>query len=118
MRPHGRARVDLYKPQAFAVCDSCGFLHNHVDLKWQFEYAGLQLQNMRMLKCPKCLDIPQIQLQPIILPADPVPIMNARPQDYTTAETDWRVTQDDAIRITQDDKKRVVQSSATQAEEG
>jgi hypothetical protein len=117
-RYHGRAQVDANHPSAFAICDSCGFLYNHRDLNWQFEYAGMQLQNMRMLKCPKCLDTPQVQLQPVILPADPPPVLNARPMDYTTAETDWRVTQDGDIRSTQDEKLRVVQSSATEAEEG
>jgi hypothetical protein len=117
-RYHGRAQVDPQYPSAFAVCDSCGFLYNHKDLQWQFEYAGLNLQNMRMLKCQRCLDIPQIQLQPVILPADPPPVINARPEDYTNAETDYRVTQDGAIRITQDDDLRVIQSSATEAEDG
>jgi hypothetical protein len=38
--------------------------------------------------CSSCEDTPQEQLRAIILPADPVPIINPRVQDYAAAETD------------------------------
>jgi hypothetical protein len=38
--------------------------------------------------CSHCEDTPQEQLRAIILPADPVPILNPRVQDYAAAETD------------------------------
>lgn len=97
MRPHGRARVSSRNPQAFAICDRCGFLHNHNRLQWQFDWAGASLINKRILVCDTCLDTPQQQLRAIILPADPVPILNPRVQNYVDASTDYRTTQGNSV---------------------
>lgn len=97
MRPHGRARVSSRNPQAFAICDRCGFLYNHNRLQWQFDWAGASLINKRILVCDSCNDKPQQQLRAIVVPADPVPIMNPRTQDYVSASTDYRVTQGNSI---------------------
>jgi hypothetical protein len=91
MRPHGRAQVSATNPQAFARCDRCGFWVNHVNLRAQFQYSGTRLYNTNILVCDECLDIPQEQLKTIILPPDPVPIMNARPEQFVNAETDYRI---------------------------
>jgi len=80
MRPHGRARADRHSPRAWAICDKCGFLYNKKDLQWQYEWAGNRLVNQNMLVCDKCYDTPQEQLRVIILPADPTPIVNPRPE--------------------------------------
>ena len=88
MRTHGRARVSAKNPQAFAICDRCAMLYNHVDLQWQYDWAGASLINKRMLVCQPCLDTPQQQLRAIILPADPVPIVNPRVEPYAFDETD------------------------------
>lgn len=82
MRPHGRATVDARSPRAFGVCDKCGFLFNHNQLQWQFQWAGTRLQNLQILVCQSCLDVPQTQLKSIIIPPDPVPISNPRPELY------------------------------------
>jgi len=92
MRPHGRARVSSRNPQAFGICDRCGFLYNHNQLQWQFDWAGASLINKRILVCDSCNDAPQQQLRSIVLPADPMPIVNPRTQDYVTAETNTRYT--------------------------
>jgi len=119
----GRARTSSRNPQAHAICDRCGFRYNHVNLSWQFDWAGASLINKRLLVCSTCNDVPQQQLRAIIVPADPVPIMNPRLQDFVTAETstratsgqntvdsrtslpivngDTRITQDDDVRVTQ-----------------
>ena len=86
MRPHGRARVRAGSPQAFAICDRCGFQYNHVDLRWQYEWTGPSLYNKRLLVCEKCTDTPNEQLRTILLPPDPTPIINPRPENYTVAE--------------------------------
>jgi hypothetical protein len=86
----GRARTSAKSPQAHAICDRCGFRYNHIDLKYQYEWRGPVLQNIQLLVCKSCLDIPQEQLRSIAIPADPVPIMNARPQDFTASESDYR----------------------------
>lgn len=86
----GRARTSARNPQAHAICDRCGFRYNWVDLKWQFDYRGPALANLRILVCQPCLDKPQEQLRAIVLPADPTPIINARPQDFSLADNDYR----------------------------
>lgn len=115
MRPHGRALVNPTSPRAFGACDRCGFLYNHHKLRFQFDFAGPVLQNLRFLVCDTCYDIPQEQKKPVLLPPDPIPINNARPEPYAQDETDWRVTQDGAIRVTQDGTLRVVQSGEWQS---
>lgn len=125
MRQHGRARVSTRNPQAFGICDRCGFLYNHHRLQWQMQWGGASLYNTRMLVCDTCLDTPQQQLRAIVVPADPVPIQNPRIQDYATAETNTRATSgqntvdqrtglpivNGDTRITEDDKVRVTQQT-------
>jgi hypothetical protein len=88
--PKGHARVDPQKPSAFAICDCCGFQYNHRDLRWGRAYYGRELRNTGHLLCPTCWDIPNPSSQPIVLPADPVPILNSRAEkhgpDKTTPE--------------------------------
>lgn len=105
MRPHGKALVNPTSPRAFGVCDRCGFLYNHHKLKFQFDFAGPVLQNLRFLVCDKCYDRPQEQKKPVILPADPIPVNNPRPEAYVQNETSWMTTQDGRIVVTQSDQQ-------------
>jgi hypothetical protein len=121
----GRARTDASNPQAHAICDRCGFRYNHVNLRWQFDWRGASLMNIRLLVCDTCYDAPQEQLRAIVVPADPVPIDQPRLQDFVTAESNTRVTsgqntvnQQTGIpvpggdtRITQGDDTRVTQQT-------
>lgn len=75
-----RGRTNNRSPRALGVCDRCGGLWNNIDLKWQVEWQGNQIQNLRVLVCPRCYDIPNEQLRSILIPADPVPVSNPRPQ--------------------------------------
>ncbi|HVT27664.1 MAG TPA: hypothetical protein VHE81_06560 [Lacipirellulaceae bacterium] len=86
-RPHGRAEVDPRQPEAFGVCDRCGCLYNLDRLHWQYQFAGVGLVNLNLLVCRPCLDVPQPQLTATILPPDPDPIFNARPEYYALDET-------------------------------
>ena len=88
----GRARTDPSNPQAHAICDRCGFRYNLVNLSWQFDWAGASLINKRILVCNPCNDKPQQQLRAIVLPPDPVPVVNPRIQDFVVAETNNRYT--------------------------
>jgi len=88
----GRARTNARNPQAHAICDRCGFRYNHVDLRWQYDWRGASMQNLKVLVCNTCYDMPQEQLRAIVVPADPTPIINARVQDFVTAETNTRFT--------------------------
>jgi len=83
----GRARTSAKNPQAHAICDRCGFRYNHVDLRWQFDWRGTSLQNIRLLVCNSCTDEAQQQLRAIVIPADPIPVVNPRIQDFAVAET-------------------------------
>lgn len=80
MRPHGRASIDSGNPSALGICDRCSFRFNLKDLNYQYEWAGPRLQNTQMLVCDGCLDKPQEQLRTIIIPADPEPVENPRPE--------------------------------------
>ena len=125
MRPHGRAKVSTRSPDPFAICDACGFLYNHSELRWQMQWSGNKLVNLKQLVCRRCNDIPQTQLRAIVLPADPMPIMNPRVQNYQAASTDYRATSGqntvdpitgipipgNTLRITENDDYRVTQQT-------
>lgn len=125
MRPHGRAKVNSRNPESFGICDNCSFLYNLNELRFQFQWAGNKLVNLRQLVCRRCNDIPQTQLRAIILPADPMPVMNPRVQNYQQAETDYRATSGqntidpitgipipgNTLRITENNDYRVTQET-------
>jgi hypothetical protein len=82
MRPTSRFHVNSEAPRARGVCERCGKHWQHSVLTWQHEWIGPRLQNLRQLVCPECYDTPQQNRRTIVLPPDPVPIMNARPENY------------------------------------
>lgn len=86
----GRAKTSSRNPQAFAICDRCALWYNHYQLKWQYDWAGAALINKRILVCDTCYDKPQEQLRAIVVPADPVPIVNPRVEPYAWDEIDRR----------------------------
>lgn len=86
----GRARTSASTPRAFAVCDRCAMWYNHYQLRWQMDWAGASLINKRLLVCDRCYDDPQEQLRAIVVPADPVPIINPRVEPYAWDEIDRR----------------------------
>lgn len=95
------AYADLRSPRAWGTCDRCNFRYFRSDLNWQFDYRGLQLQNLRLLVDHKCEDLPQPQLKPIIIGPDPVPIVDPRPgwaatqQGYTPVFSVLELVSDD-----------------------
>jgi len=52
--------------------------------------------NKHLLKCPYCLDEPQPQLRAIIIPPDPDPVYNARPEQYSVDEGPMPLTTEGA----------------------
>lgn len=97
------AEVDGDSPRAWGQCARCGMLWNLHNLQFQYAYQGSSMpQNTNQLVCPKHLDPLNPQDMPYILPPDPVPVFNARPETYTLDETSWLSTQDDDIITTQD----------------
>ena len=75
------------------------------------QWSGSQLQNLRLLVCDTCLDVPQQQLRSIVLPPDPLPVFNPRPENFAADNNDYRTTQDGQTRVTQDDQPRVTQEN-------
>lgn len=87
MRPHGNAQISARAPRALGVCDRCGSLYNLDTLQWQWDWQqGPRLFNLRILVCRSCLDVPQESGRTIVLPPDPVPVANPRPENYVLAD--------------------------------
>ncbi len=108
MRPHPRrAQVDPSHPEAWATCDRSGFVGLHRNMCWQYEWAGLELVNKHILVYPDMLDEPQRQLGTIVLPPDPTPIFNARPEQYYIEEQTYRIQEDGTQRLLMDGTKRL-----------
>lgn len=82
MRLHGHAKVNPKAPSAFAVCDRCGMLYNLDDLAYQMEWRGPSMMSTGAKICRKCTDKPQEQNRTIILPPDPVPRLDPRPENF------------------------------------
>ena len=93
----GKAVANPTAPRAFGTCDRCQTVYNHSDLRWQYDYRGRTLQNLRILVCARCEDESQPQLKPRILPPDPQTIKDARPYPYCQAEEDDRYTTNPAL---------------------
>lgn len=115
-RPHGKAIANPSNPRAFGICDRCGFLYNQHKLNWQFDWAGPQLINQKILVCETCWDNPQQQLRTFSLPPDPVPIQNPRPEMYVSDFVTYRITQEEDFRVTMAGDRRVTQNSVAPPE--
>lgn len=87
MRRHPRrAEVDPHNPRGWFSSDRNGHIGNLYRAKWQFEYRGSKLINTRILVHEDELDVPQRQLGTIVIPPDPLPLINARPENYAIDE--------------------------------
>jgi len=82
MRPRSHYQVDPANPRAKAVCDRCGQIWQLNMLKWQYEWTGPRLQNLRIFVCPPCLDKPQPNIKTFVIPPDPIPVLNPRSEKY------------------------------------
>jgi len=121
----GRASTNAANPAAFGVCDRCSMWYNLKNLRWQFDWRGASLMNIRLLVCNDCYDEPQQQLRAIVVPADPVPVINPRIEPFAADETNTRYTSGQNtidpvtripvpggnVRTTQDSNTRVTQQT-------
>ena len=102
MRKHPRrARVDPTDPASWARSDRNGFVGNLRDMRWGMEWRGPRIVNTRMLMHEDEIDVPQRQLgSPALLGPDPVPVKNARPEQYAIDEypVSTRYTMDGRVR--------------------
>lgn len=81
----GRAVTNPQNPRAFGVCDRCGLWYNLHRLGYQYEWQGKNLINTRYRVCKTCLDIANPQLKARIMPQDPVPVSDPRPEWWLIA---------------------------------
>lgn len=81
--PHNlRAPVNSTRPEPTGVCDRCYFYYPLVRLMWQYDYRGRALQNLRIRVCPRCLDKPNPQLQPVVILGPEGTVKDPRPPAY------------------------------------
>lgn len=76
-------------------------------MRWQHDWRGTGLINLRVLVYDFEYDKPQRQLGTLIIPPDPVPIVNARPEQYDIDEKTYRRTSDGNVRMTLDGLPRI-----------
>lgn len=87
MRPHPkRARTNPSSPRGWSTDDKSGFIGNAINLTEQVQWRGTRILGTGVMTFPDFLDKPQPQLGTIILPPDPVPLQNARPENYPADE--------------------------------
>lgn len=100
------AEVDPDNPRAWGTCDRCGFVFQLHRLQFQYAYQGSSIPiSTNFLVCDTgCLDPLNPQDLPYILPPDPMPVFNARPEPYALDETSWLSTQDGDVLETQDNE--------------
>lgn len=82
------ARVDPTSPRGWATCMRSGFVGNARNLQQQTEWRGLKVLPTGTLAYAPYIDKPQRQLGSNILSPDPVPLVNARPEQYP-ADEQW-----------------------------
>jgi hypothetical protein len=85
----GRARVSSSSPEAFGVCQRCGFWFQRRELKNQMAWRGATLLPTWVFVCNRCYDTPQEQDRAFVPPADPIPIQLALPEDFNAASADY-----------------------------
>jgi hypothetical protein len=84
----GHAITNPQAPRAFGVCDGCGRWWNLYKLRYQYEWQGTKLINTGMRKCSDCTDRPNPQLKARLLPPDPVPVRDPRPENFIASRFD------------------------------
>ncbi len=94
-----RTRTNPRNPEEWGTSDRGGMVGNHNKMVWQWDWRGNALVNTRVLIHEDELDKPQRQLGNLVLPADPVPIMNPRVEQYFIDEEIQRVDMDGVQRI-------------------
>lgn len=87
------------------TCSTCGLLWSQSSMSFQYNFRGGNTPiNTQILRCPRCIDGIQWQAKLIVIPPDPPPFFNTRPESYVVDETNWLTTQDGDIIETQSDE--------------
>lgn len=73
------AYADMRRPEPWFCCDRCGFRYNYSRARWQWDWRGNSIQNLRILVDHRCEDVPNSQLRPVLIGPDPYPVRDPRP---------------------------------------
>jgi hypothetical protein len=100
---HGKGRkrrtqpkFDRRDPHGLAICDGCGFLIQHTELREKKDYRGGSVPvGLSLRVCASCDDVPQPYFSRLLLRPDPVPLRNPRP-DSNNPETNAQTAAADA----------------------
>ena len=72
----------------WVTCSRCGWIWSGVSMRFQFDYMGGSIpQSTGLLVCPRCEDEWDTQRKLLILPPDPAPFRNTRPENYMADES-------------------------------
>ena len=96
MRPKGKhvKQIDVWSPNALAICDYTQFIFERRHLIKQYEWRGNRLVWTGFLVGKPYADIPNEQLRPPLIKPDPIPVRNPRLPQGTQIE--WQVLNTEA----------------------
>jgi hypothetical protein len=85
-------KFSVKSPQGLAICDGCGFMVQHTELRQKQDYRGGSTPvGLSLRVCASCDDVPQPYFSRLLLRPDPVPLRNPRPDSQdavTNAQTE------------------------------
>jgi hypothetical protein len=85
---HGKyTKMSKRYPRGIARCDYSGLMVRQASMKRQYEYRGTGLVWTGFMVNPKFSDVPNPQNLTPLIKADPVPIVNTRPDNIIDAQT-------------------------------
>lgn len=94
---------------AWTTCDTCGLIWSQSAMAFQYDFMGGYLpENRRLLRCPKCIDALMYQRKLIIIPPDPPPIYNTRPEPYGIDEGNFLTTQGAHLILTDESGNPII----------
>jgi hypothetical protein len=74
-----KPRFDAKDPRGLAICDGCGFIVQHSELREKKDYRGGTVPvGLSLQVCGSCDDVPQPYYRRLLLRPDPVPLRNPR----------------------------------------
>ena len=86
-------------PQGLAICDGCGFMVQHSELRQKQDYRGGSVPvGLSLRVCASCDDVPQPYFSRLLLRADPIPLQNPRP-DSQDAQTNAQEATANALSV-------------------
>ena len=90
---------DAKSPHGLAICDGCGFMVQHTELREKKDYRGGSTPvGLSLRVCASCDDVPQPYFGRLLLRADPIPLQNPRP-DSQDAQTNAQEVTANALSV-------------------